>query len=229
MLAIQKLNVFYGESHVLHDIDLEVADGESVAIMGRNGMGKSTLLKSIIGTVPTRTGSIRMDQTELTKAESYERVEAGFGYVPQGRLIFPYLTVEENILTGMDRTPNQTVPEYIYRSFPVLAEMKARRGGNLSGGQQQQLAIARALVSNPRVLILDEPTDGIQPSIVKEIARTLNRLRAELNFALVVSEQILSFTMDIADRFIIMERGRLVHTELRNTVDEARIHRYLTI
>jgi urea transport system ATP-binding protein len=229
MLAIEKLNVFYGESHVLHDIDFSVSDGESVAIMGRNGMGKSTLLKSIIGTIPVRTGTIRLNERNLTRTESYDRVAAGFGYVPQGRLIFPYLTVEENVITGMDRIPNAVVPSYIYDSFPVLAEMRSRRGGNLSGGQQQQLAIARALVSNPKVLILDEPTDGIQPSIIKEIARTLNRLRTERKFAVIVSEQVLSFTMEIADRFIIMERGRLVHTELRETVDEARIHRYLTI
>jgi urea transport system ATP-binding protein len=229
MLAIEKLNVFYGESHVLHDIDFEVADGESLAVMGRNGMGKSTLLKSIIGTIPVRTGAIRLDDRNLTKAESYDRVEAGFGYVPQGRLIFPYLTVEENILTGMDRVSKPAVPGYIYESFPVLLEMKARRGGNLSGGQQQQLAIARALVSDPKVLILDEPTDGIQPSIIKEIARTLNRLRAERGFALIVSEQVLSFTMEIADRFLIMERGRVVHSEFRETVDQVRIHRYLTI
>lgn len=229
MLAVEKLNVFYGESHILHDLDFEVADGESLAIMGRNGMGKSTLLKSIIGTIPVRTGEIRLNEKNLTKAESYSRVAAGFGYVPQGRLIFPYLTVEENILTGMDRFPNARVPGYIYESFPVLAEMKGRRGGNLSGGQQQQLAIARALVTDPKVLILDEPTDGIQPSIVKEIARTLNRLRKERGFALIVSEQVLSFTMDIADEFLIMERGRFVHRESRATMDAGRVTRYLTI
>lgn len=229
MLAVEKLNVFYGESHILRDLEFELADGESVAIMGRNGMGKSTLFKSLIGMVPVRTGTITLGGRELTKAQSYDRVQAGFGYVPQGRLIFPYLTVEENILTGMDRCPRPVIPDYIYQAFPVLAEMKKRRGGNLSGGQQQQLAIARALVSNPKVLILDEPTDGIQPSIIKEIARTLNKLRAERNFALIVSEQVLSFAMDIADRFIILERGRFVHTERRETIDEARIHRYLTI
>jgi urea transport system ATP-binding protein len=156
-------------------------------------------------------------------------VAAGFGYVPQGRMIFPYLSVEENILTGMDRIRNARVPDYIYESFPVLWEMRTRRGGNLSGGQQQQLAIARALVSEPKVLILDEPTEGIQPSIIKDIARTLNRLKKERHFALVVSEQVLSFALDVADRFLIIERGRIVHSEERATVDAARITGYLTI
>ena len=137
--------------------------------------------------------------------------------------------MEENILTGMDQIAKPRIPDYIFQSFPVLHEMRSRRGGNLSGGQQQQLAIARALVSNPKVLILDEPTDGIQPSIIKEIAKALNRLRAELKFALIVSEQVLSFTMEVADQFMIMERGRFVHSESRDTINEARISRYLTI
>jgi urea transport system ATP-binding protein len=229
MLAVEKLNVFYGESHILRSLNFGVALGESLAVMGRNGMGKSTLLKSLIGTVPVRSGAIHLNNTDITKFESYNRVRAGLGYVPQGRLIFPYLTVEENILAGMDQIAKPMVPDYVYEAFPVLLEMRGRRGGNLSGGQQQQLAIARALVSNPKILILDEPTDGIQPSIIKEIARTLNRLRIERQFALIVSEQVLSFALEVADRFIIMERGHLVHEEARSTVDEARIARYLTI
>jgi urea transport system ATP-binding protein len=229
MLTVDNFNVFYGESHILHDLSFSLAKGGSVAIMGRNGMGKTTLLKALIGMIPARTGSIFLDSQNLAGAKSYERVGAGFGYVPQGRLIFPYLTVEENILTGMDRVSSPVIPKYVYESFPVLWEMRSRRGGNLSGGQQQQLAIARALVTDPKVLILDEPTDGIQPSIVKEIARTLNRLRQERNFALIVSEQVLSFTMDIADEFLIMESGRFVHKESRDTMDSSRITRYLTI
>jgi urea transport system ATP-binding protein len=229
MLTVENLNVFYGDSHILHDLAFQLNSGASVAVMGRNGMGKSTLLKALIGMIPVRTGSIRLEVRDLAKTKSYERVGAGFGYVPQGRLIFPYLTVEENILAGMDDVSRPTVPAYIYESFPVLKEMSARRGGNLSGGQQQQLAIARALVSNPTVLILDEPTDGIQPSIIKEIARTLNRLRKELGFALVVSEQVLSFAMEVADEFLIMESGRFVHRESRGTMDPTRISRYLTI
>jgi urea transport system ATP-binding protein len=229
MLTIDNLNVFYGESHVLHDLQFDLAAGETVAVMGRNGMGKTTLLKSLIGMIPARTGRVTLGGRELAGAKSYERVAAGFGYVPQGRMIFPYLSVEENILTGMDRVKKARVPDYIFESFPVLWEMRARRGGNLSGGQQQQLAIARALVSEPKVLILDEPTEGIQPSIIKDIARGLNRLKKERNFALIVSEQVLSFTLDIADRFLIIEKGRFVHSAPRDNVDAARIMQYLTI
>jgi len=229
MLAIDNLNVFYGESHVLHDLQFDLAAGETVAVMGRNGMGKTTLLKSLIGMIPARTGKITLGGRELAGTKSYERVAAGFGYVPQGRMIFPYLSVEENILTGMDRVKKAKVPDYIFESFPVLWEMRARRGGNLSGGQQQQLAIARALVSEPKVLILDEPTEGIQPSIIKDIARGLNRLKRERNFALIVSEQVLSFTLDIADRFLIIEKGRFVHGAPRDNVDAARIMQFLTI
>ena len=229
MLAIQNLNVFYGESHILHDLSFELTAGETIAVMGRNGMGKTTLLKSLIGMIPSRSGEIRLGGRDLAGTKSYERVAAGFGYVPQGRMIFPYLSVEENILTGMDRIRKPKIPEYIYESFPVLWEMRSRRGGNLSGGQQQQLAIARALVSEPKVLILDEPTEGIQPSIIKDIARALNRLKKERNFALIVSEQVLNFTLEIADRFLIIEKGRFVHSDRRENVDAERIMRYLTI
>jgi urea transport system ATP-binding protein len=229
MLAIQDLNVFYGESHILHDLSFELMSGETIAVMGRNGMGKTTLLKSLIGMIPSRSGEINLGGRNLAGTKSYERVAAGFGYVPQGRMIFPYLSVEENILTGMDRIRKPKIPEYIYESFPVLWEMRSRRGGNLSGGQQQQLAIARALVSEPKVLILDEPTEGIQPSIIKDIARALNRLKKERNFALIVSEQVLNFTLEIADRFLIIEKGRFVHSDRRENVDAERIMRYLTI
>jgi urea transport system ATP-binding protein len=221
--------VFYGESHILHDLSFELMSGETIAVMGRNGMGKTTLLKSLIGMIPSRSGEINLGGRNLAGTKSYERVAAGFGYVPQGRMIFPYLSVEENILTGMDRVRKPKIPEYIYESFPVLWEMRARRGGNLSGGQQQQLAIARALVSEPKVLILDEPTEGIQPSIIKDIARALNRLKKERNFALIVSEQVLNFTLEIADRFLIIEKGRFVHSDRRENVDAERIMRYLTI
>jgi len=225
VLSVSELNVFYGESHVIRGVSFEVKDGETVAVMGRNGMGKSTLLKSIIGVLAARSGSVTFDGHDLTRAESYDRVAAGMGYVPQGRMIFPYLTVEENILSGMETV----IPGYVYEVFPVLKEMKGRKGGNLSGGQQQQLAIARALVSNPKVLVLDEPTEGIQPSIIKDIAHALNRLKADRGFAMVVSEQVLSFAMDIADRFLIMERGEFVYGETKDKVDTARIHAYLTV
>jgi urea transport system ATP-binding protein len=229
MLSVENFNVYYGESHVIRDIGFALAREETVAIMGRNGMGKTTLLKSLIGLLPVRTGRLRLEEREITGAKSYERVAAGMGYVPQGRMIFPYLTVEENILSGMETVEDKTIPQYVYDVFPVLHEMKDRRGGNLSGGQQQQLAIARALVSNPKVLILDEPTEGIQPSIIKDIARALNRLKSERKFAMVVSEQVLSFTMEIADRFLIMERGEFVYQESKEKVDTARIHAYLTV
>jgi urea transport system ATP-binding protein len=229
MLSIKGLNVFYGESQVLHDLDFDLSAGETVAVMGRNGMGKTTLLKSLIGMIPVRSGDILLGEKNLARLKSYERVAAGFGYVPQGRMIFPYLSVEENILSGMDRISKPVIPEYIFESFPVLWEMRNRRGGNLSGGQQQQLAIARALVSNPKVLILDEPTEGIQPSIIKDIARALNKLKKERDFALIVSEQILTFTLEIADRFLIIEKGRFVHADTRENVDADRIMRFLTI
>lgn len=229
MLKADNLNVYYGQSHVIRNIGFELQSQETIAIMGRNGMGKTTLLKSLIGLLPIRGGSLHLDGKDVSSAKTYDRVAAGMGYVPQGRMIFPYLTVEENILAGMETVAVKAVPQYVYDVFPVLQEMKARRGGNLSGGQQQQLAIARALVSNPKVLILDEPTEGIQPSIIKDIARALNKLKADLKFSMIVSEQVLSFTMEIADRFLIMEKGEFVYQEKREAVDEAKIHAYLTI
>ena len=229
MLSVKNLNVFYGESHVVRDVSFDVEPGETVAIMGRNGMGKSTLLKAIIGLLRGRSGSVWLTGRDLSAAETFDRVAAGMGYVPQGRMIFPYLTVEENILAGMETVADKTIPQYVYDVFPVLKEMKKRKGGNLSGGQQQQLAISRALVSNPKVLILDEPTEGIQPSIIKDIARTLNKLKAERNFSLVVSEQILSFTLEIADRFLIIEKGEFVYEDVKARVDTAKIHAFLTV
>ncbi|WP_407309346.1 urea ABC transporter ATP-binding subunit UrtE [Pseudomonas sp. nanlin1] len=229
MLSVNQLNVYYGDSHILRNLDLELAAAESLAIMGRNGMGKTTLLRSLVGMLPARSGSIKLAGQELSASKSYERVAAGVGFVPQGRMIFPYLTVEENIFTGMQGAPYAPIPDYIYEYFPVLFEMRRRKGGNLSGGQQQQLAIARALVANPKVLILDEPTEGIQPSIIKDIARALNQLKKERGFSLIVSEQVLSFAMAVADRYLIIEKGEFVHSEVRASVDRERILRYLTI
>lgn len=229
MLSVSNLNVYYGESHVIRDIAFDVGDNEALAIMGRNGMGKTTLLKSLIGILPAKTGAVRLDDGDLSRRKSYERVARGMAYVPQGRMVFPYLTVEENILTGMENVPEKTVPEYVYDTFPVLREMRARRAGNLSGGQQQQLVIARALVSNPKVLLLDEPTEGVQPSIIKDIARALVKLKAERRFSIVVSEQVLSFTMEIADRFLIIEKGEFVYEGAKGTVDTAKIHSFLTV
>ncbi|CAB3659375.1 urea ABC transporter ATP-binding subunit UrtE [Achromobacter pestifer] len=229
MFRIDKLNVSYGESHVIRDVCFEVAPKESVAIMGRNGMGKTTLLKALIGMLPTGSGSIRLDGADLTGLASYQRVRNGLAFVPQGRMIFPYLTVEQNIMTGAERNGLKAVPEYLYRFFPVLREMRRRKGGNLSGGQQQQLAIARALISDPRVLILDEPTEGIQPSIIKDIARALNALREERGFAIVVSEQMLGFALDLADRFLVIDRGRIVHEDCRSNLDQDKVRSFLTV
>ena len=229
LLDVRDLDVRYGESRVICDVSFSVAKGETLAIMGRNGMGKTTLLKALIGMLPLRGGSIELDGTELAGMPSHRRVAAGLGFVPQGRMIFSHLTVEENIFTGMEKIRQRAVPEWIYQTFPVLFEMRERKGGNLSGGQQQQLAIARALVGNPKLLILDEPTEGLQPSIIKDIARTLNTLKAERAFSLLISEQVLSFAMDVADRFLIIERGEFVHEADRADAETARIKAFLTI
>lgn len=230
MFNIAGLVSGYGQSKVIHGIDLAVASGEIVAVMGRNGMGKTTLFKTMMGLLPTMQGSISLEGKSLERLESHQRVRNGVAYVPQGRMIFPTLTVEENIRTGMrGRALRDTIPEDIYALFPVLHDMRGRRGGDLSGGQQQQLAIARALVTNPRVLLLDEPTEGIQPSIIKDIARSLLEIRKLRNLAIVVSEQVLSFTMQIADRLIVIDKGRFVHEDPRERVDEKTISKYLSV
>ena len=229
MLAATQLDVRYGDSQVVRSVSFTLAEGETLAVMGRNGMGKTTLFKALIGLLPLTAGSIKLGGVELAKHAPYARVRAGLGYVPQGRMIFQNMTVEENILTGMETVRERTVPTWVYETFPVLKEMARRKGGNLSGGQQQQLAIARALVGNPKVLILDEPTEGIQPSIIKDIAKILNRLKHERQFSLVVSEQVLAFALDVADRFLIIERGEFVHEARRDNVDAARIQAFLTI
>src|SRR5262245_58286777 len=203
--------------------------GEIVAIVGRNGMGKSTLMKSLIGVMPSRSGQVIVDGADVTALPSHARVRRGLSYVPQGRQIFGTLTVRENIETGLVVTGKSEVPLEIYSLFPVLKEIEKRRGGNLSGGQQQQLAIARALASDPKVLLLDEPTEGIQPSIIKDIARLLKEIRAMRNLCIVVCEQVLSFVLEIADRIIVMENGRVVRSEHRSHVDEAEITRFLSV
>ena len=229
MFKISQLASGYGQSQILHELDLNVEKKEIVAVMGRNGMGKSTLFRSLMGLLPQWGGSIEVDGKDVSKLETHQRVAAGIAYVPQGRMIFPSMTVLENIQTGLPASAKGVVPEDLYALFPVLFDMRKRKGGNLSGGQQQQLAIARALVSNPKVLILDEPTEGIQPSIIKDIAKALNLLKKERGFSLIVSEQVLSFAMAVADRYLIIEKGEFVHSEVRETVDRERILRYLTI
>ncbi|QCO17025.1 urea ABC transporter ATP-binding subunit UrtE (plasmid) [Azospirillum brasilense] len=229
MLSVNQLRVSYGESEVLHGLDFTVAPNEIVAIMGRNGMGKTTLMKSLMGIVPARSGAIRIGGDEITGLKSYERVAKGVAYVPQGRMIFPTMTVQENIETGLSVHGGRSVPGDLYELFPVLLEMKGRRGGNLSGGQQQQLAIARALATKPKVLLLDEPTEGIQPSIIREMARTLRRIRDEKGLSIIVSEQVLSFALDIADRVLVIENGEIVHEDSRDQLDEAKVARLLSV
>src|ERR1700752_1120572 len=221
MLSISNLHVAYGQSEVLHGLNVSVAPNEIVAIMGRNGMGKTTLMKSLMGILPAKSGSITMDSSELSPLQSYERVAKGLAYVPQGRMIFSTMTVKENIETGLVVSGGSEVPGDIYELFPVLLEMKGRRGGNLSGGQQQQLAIARALASNPKVLLLDEPTEGMQPPGIKDIAKLPKETRQMRNLCMVVCEQVLSFILDVAARILVMENGRGVHSDTRDHVDEA--------
>ncbi|HRD35230.1 MAG TPA: urea ABC transporter ATP-binding subunit UrtE [Rhodocyclaceae bacterium] len=229
MLKVSNLVVNYGQSEALHGISFSTERNEAVAIMGRNGMGKTTLFKALMGVLPTRSGSVEVDGLEVSQDESYRRVAKGIAYVPQGRMIFPTLTVEENIQTGLENSRTKRIPEDIYALFPVLWDMRRRKGGNLSGGQQQQLAIARALVTDPKVLLLDEPTEGIQPSIIKDIARALNEIRKLRQITVVVSEQVLSFAMDVADRLFVIEGGRLVHESTRADTDEARIKQFLSV
>jgi urea transport system ATP-binding protein len=229
MLEVSGLHVSYGQSEVIHGVDITVNKNETLAIMGRNGMGKTTLFKSLIGVLPTTDGSIKIDGEEVTGKESFQRVASGIAYVPQGRMIFPSLTVQENIETGMEVSKLKRIPDEIFALFPVLHEMRHRKGGNLSGGQQQQLAIARALVTNPKVLLLDEPTEGIQPSIIKDIANILNEIRKLRDITIIVSEQVLSFTMAIADRIIVIDKGSFIHEDLRENVDTDKISKYLSV
>ncbi len=229
MLDVNELRVCYGQSEVLHGLDFSVKRGEIVAVVGRNGMGKSTLMKSLIGVLPTAGGHIKIADQDVTRLPSHARVQRGVAYVPQGRQIFGTMTVRENIETGLVVTGKKEIPGELYQIFPILKEFDKRRGGNLSGGQQQQLAIARALASDPKVLLLDEPTEGIQPSIIKDIARTLKQIRDMRDLCIVVCEQVLSFVLDVADRILVIENGRIVHENARAEVDEAAISKFLAV
>ena len=229
MLQVNDYRVAYGMSEVLHGLDFTLNQNEILVVMGRNGMGKSTLMKSMMGVIPSKSGSVRIEEKDISRLKSYQRVAAGLAYVPQGRWIFSALTVQENIETGLAASGRREVPDDIYELFPVLREMRSRRGGNLSGGQQQQLAIARALATNPKVLLLDEPTEGIQPSIIRDMARVLKRIRDERGLSIIVSEQVISFALDVADRLLVLENGNIVHEDLRTQVDEDKIASYLTV
>ena len=211
MLSMSGVNQYYGGSHILRDVDLQAEAGQITVVLGRNGVGKTTLLKSLMGLVPIRTGSIALGGQALEKATPYERARAGLGYVQQGREIFARLTVEENLLMGLAGKPAGTpLPQEIFEWFPVLHEMRKRRGGDLSGGQQQQLAIGRALAAGPKVLVLDEPTEGIQPSIIKDIGRVIRKLADQGSVAIVLVEQYYDFARELADSYIVMERGSVL-------------------
>ncbi len=229
MLHVKDVFVSYGQSEALHGVSFEAARNEIVAIMGRNGMGKTTLFKALMGVLPVKGGAIELDGADVSKDESFRRVAKGLAYVPQGRQIFSSLSVEENIRTGMEQIKTRRIPDEIYALFPVLYEMRNRKGGNLSGCQQQQLAIARALVSEPKVLLLDEPTEGIQPSVIKDIARALHEIRKLREITIVVSEQVLSFAMYVADRLFVIEGGRRVHESPRDAIDTTRIRQFLSV
>lgn len=211
MLAVDGIEVAYAESTVLAGLDLTVGDGQVVCVMGRNGVGKTTLLKTIMGLLAPRRGTIRFDGTDMTRLPPYERARLGIGYVPQGREIFPSLTVLQNLVVGARRKrPTQESTDYVLSLFPALSRMLGKRGGDLSGGQQQQLAIARALISDPALLLLDEPTEGIQPSIVHEIAAVLERIKQEGRRSILLVEQYLEFARSICDRFYVMEKDGVV-------------------
>jgi urea transport system ATP-binding protein len=211
MLAVAGLNQYYGGSHILRNLSFEVPAGKVTALLGRNGVGKTTLLKTLMGLVAAATGTVRFADRDLTAAAAYERARAGIGYVPQGREIFPRLTVAENLEMGLATRPRGArVPERVFEMFPVLRQMLHRRGGDLSGGQQQQLAIGRALAMGPRLLILDEPTEGIQPSIIKDIERAIRALAASGEMAILLVEQYYEFARSLADQYLVMERGEIV-------------------
>lgn len=213
MLEVKAVNQYYGGSHILRDVSFRAPIGECSVVLGRNGVGKTTLLKCLMGILPIKSGQIVLDGKDISKLSPEQRVRAGLAYVPQGRDIFSTLTVEENILIGMAKfsgAKTKKVPEHLYEIFPILDEMKHRRGGDLSGGQQQQLAIARALASEPKVLILDEPTEGIQPSIIKDIGRVIRKLADGGDMAIILVEQFYDFAEELADGYTVMARGQVI-------------------
>jgi len=231
MLKLSGINQFYGQSHTLWDLDVEIDQGECLCLMGRNGVGKTTLLNVLMGQLPVKNGQIEFDGQDITKYSVERRAEIGIGYVPQGRQIFPLLTVEENLKIGLParRDGKRQIPDLIYELFPVLQEMKQRRGGDLSGGQQQQLAIGRALVLDPKLLILDEPTEGIQPNIVSEIGDIIRKLNRDIGLTVLLVEQKLPFARKVGDRFCLLDRGRRVADGKMVDLNEGLIKEYLTV
>jgi len=230
MLTVSNLNQYYGGSHILRNLAFEVPAGKVTALLGRNGVGKTTLLRTLMGVVPATTGEVRFGERDLTHAKPYERARAGIGYVPQGREIFPRLSVEENLEMGLATQPGSArVPEKIFELFPVLRQMLRRRGGDLSGGQQQQLAIGRALAMGPKLLILDEPTEGIQPSIIKDIERVIRSLAGSGELAILLCEQYYDFARSLADQYLVMERGEIVARGAGADMDRDGVRKLLAV
>jgi len=232
MLSISKLEQFYGGSHILRSVNLEVTSGRIQVLLGRNGVGKTTLLKTAMGLVPSKSGSILLNGQDITVMPTYQRVRLGIGYVPQGREIFNRLTVEENLLMGLasaKTSAERHIPPFIYDLFPVLRKMLNRRGGDLSGGQQQQLAIGRAIVTNPRVLLLDEPTEGIQPSIIKEIGEVIKQLAHQKNMAVLLVEQYYDFAQLLADDYAVMSRGQIQDSGLGSEMIDKNVRALVSI
>lgn len=232
MLALNNINQFYGGSHILRDVSLEAPVGQCNVVLGRNGVGKTTLLKCLMGLLPIKGGQIVLDGKDIAKLSPEQRVRAGLAYVPQGREIFSMLTVEENIVIGMAKFSAgkaKSVPRHLYELFPILEEMKHRRGGDLSGGQQQQLAIARALASEPRVLILDEPTEGIQPSIIKDIGKVIRQLVDAGNMSIILVEQFYDFAEELADSYAVMSRGEVIARGMGSEMQEKDIRSLVAI
>src|SRR6202171_1058118 len=231
MLDVTSIDLHYGAAQALRDVSLTATPGEVTCVLGRNGVGKTSLLRALVGQHPISKGAIAFDGHDITKLRPFERARAGIAYVPQGREIFPLLTVEENLQTGFAplKRDQRSIPDDVFSLFPVLNSMLRRRGGDLSGGQQQQLAIGRALVMRPRLLLLDEPTEGIQPSIIKDIGRAITYLRSLGNMAIVLVEQYLDFARELGDQLVVMDRGSIVYSCNRAGMDEAKLKRALAI
>jgi urea transport system ATP-binding protein len=230
MLKVDQLNQYYGGSHILRGLSFDVPMGKVTTLLGRNGVGKTTLLKSLMGLVPTKTGTMHFGDHDITRAPSHTRVKAGIGYVPQGREIFPRLTVEENLRMGLaTKSASAEIPARIFDMFPVLRQMMKRRGGDLSGGQQQQLAIGRALAAGPKLLILDEPTEGIQPSIIKDIERAIRALAESGEMAILLVEQYYDFARSLADHYLVMERGEIVMRGTGSSMDADGVKERLSV
>jgi urea transport system ATP-binding protein len=231
MLKIEHVSSYYGETQILRDVSLQVPKGKVVALMGRNGVGKTTLLKTVMGLLPARTGSIVFNNCQITRWQTDTRASSGIGYVPQGREVFPYLTVKENLLLGLEAREKRKliIPDGIFELFPALKDMLPRKGGNLSGGQQQQLAIARALVSEPKLLLLDEPTEGIQPSIVFEIENTIRFIKEQKTISILLVEQYLDFALRLADYYYVMEKGGVVSSGTTKEITKEVINNHLMV